>query len=442
MAINWLLERPDIVEEAETLALLIRETDSSLLAFCLYRSVVDREAAVQALKERLKLPVMELVLSSQKRNPVSLLRTVSADERLCIFFYDVEEALPEAAGYMNLQREAFAEHPHAVIFWVHEYGLREIATHAPDFWSWRSGVFDFRSEMPEMPLTAVQTALAEPLVFHDRDDLKRRISLYQRLFEEHSQQQNPDEHFLSSLLIKLGSAFYLLEDFDKSEDYSRLALERSKLARDGRTESAALHMLGMLAGERLQLDEAEDLYRQSLAISEQIGDDVRIAPTYHQLGTIAQERGQLDQAEEWYRRSLQINERMGLERDAATGYHQLGMIAQERGQLDQAEDWYHRSLQINERMGLERDAATGLAQLGLLRRKQNRLKESVYWFGRALSIAAEYKMRARGPIATDLARTMKAMGEDEFTAAWRQAFEDQEPPLTRLHEILEHLERG
>ena len=152
MTVDWELADPEIARQADALSLLIRETDSGLLAFALYRSVREQKAAVHALKERLVLPVVEFILSAQQKDPVLLLQSIPASPRVCVFFYDAEEALPEVAGYVNLQREAFAEVPHAVIFWVREYGLRELAIHAPDFWSWRSGVF-FRPEQLEVPIT-------------------------------------------------------------------------------------------------------------------------------------------------------------------------------------------------------------------------------------------------------------------------------------------------
>jgi len=81
-----------------------------------------------------------------------------------------------------------------------------------------------------------------------------------------------------------------------------------------------------------------------------------------------------------------------------------------------------------------------LAQLGVLHRRQNHLHEAVSWFGRAFAIVAEYKMRVGGQILMDLARVMSAMGKEEFTVAWRRAFEGQEPPLAAIREVLEKLE--
>ena len=196
-------QRPEpfpLIEEAEVLALLIRETDGSVLAFALYRSVTDREAAVLVLKKRLSLPVVEFTLSVQQQDPFKFIQTLPTDERACVFFYDVEAALPDLAGFLNLQREAFAETPHATVFWIREYGLRELATNAPDFWAWRSGVFDFRSEQVELSTPIMQTMIGESLVFQGPGDLDRRISLYEGLIEEYSQQEEPNERFLADLL--------------------------------------------------------------------------------------------------------------------------------------------------------------------------------------------------------------------------------------------------
>ncbi len=517
MPVGWELERPELLEEAEILALLLRETDRSVLAFALYRSVADREAAVRFLKEHLPLPVLEFTLSAQRRNPVDLLRQAPAGQRTCIFFYDVEEALPELTGYVNLQREAFAEVPHATVFWVREYSLREIAAKAPDFWSWRSGVFDFRLERRELPAPLTRAAAFEPLLFRDRGDLDRRISLYQGLIREYSVQEKPDERFLARLELKLSYALYLLARFDEAEAWARRALERSKRIPDRALEARALYRLGTLALERSRLDEAETLSRQGLAIAEVADDESLVVAGYHNLGIVAQERQRLDEAEQWcrkaleicerlgverdaadeyhqlgnvayfrrrldeaeewyrkalgiferlslerdandeyhhlgmvaqarqrfdeaeqwYRKALDIVERLGLEREAARTYHQLGMLAQERQRFDEAEQWYHRALEIFNRLVLPQLAVKTLAGMGVLRRAQNRLPEAVRQLGMALDIASSHDIPVAAWVLRELARLSEEMGEAAFTAAWREAFPGQEPPLDLLGQVLE-----
>ena len=556
MTATWRLEHEDVIDEVEALGLLIRETDSSLLAFALYRRVAEREAAVRALKERLDLPVVEFALSQRDKDPIALLGEVPNTERACVMFYDVEAALPGVAGFLNLQREAFGRVPHAAIFWAGEHGLRELATKAPDFWAWRTGVFDFRSKQFERPTAAMRAALREPMSFLDRGGLERRISLYQGLIEEHGGLEKPDERFLARLELRLAVAFSTLGRLAKGKSHALRALERSRRAGDGRAEADALHhlgdivlelghveeaeghaqqgltirqrsgdepaiassnhQLGTIAQERQRFDEAEGWYRKALDIYERLELERFAAASYHQLGNIAQERQRLDEAESWYQRALEIYERLGLERDAAYEYHQLGRIAEERQQFDEAESCYRRALEIFERLGLERDAAgeyhqlgriaqerqqfdeaeswcrraleiyerlgieryaayeyhqlgmiaqerqrpdeaegwyrralevqerlghapfmvNTLAQVGALRREQDNPREAVSWLGRALAVADEHDMRVGGLILANLASTMKDMGEEEFAAAWRQAFDGQEPPLPAIGEVL------
>jgi tetratricopeptide (TPR) repeat protein len=222
---------------------------------------------------------------------------------------------------------------------------------------------------------------------------------------------------------------------DRAERWHRRALEireRLGLERDAATD---YHQLGIIAEDRGELDPAERWYRKALEVFERLGLERDAAPEYHQLGIIAEERGQLNQAEAWYRRALEIYERLGLERFAADEYHELGRIAEERGQLGPAEAWYHRALQIYERLGHPLRVIT-LWQMGVLRRRQDRPREAVGWLGRALAIAQQYQMRVAQPILENLALMLEAMGEAEFTAAWRQELGDAEPPLDALRDIV------
>ena len=560
MTVSWRLESETAGDEVETLALLIRETESGLLAFAIYRGVAEREASVRALKERISLPIKEITLTKELKDPVRLLRELPP-ERACVLIYDIEAALPDAAGFLNLQRETFGEVPHAVVFWGGADGMRELATAAPDFWAWGSGVFDFRSGQFDRPAMAMRHALGELGQFRDRGDLERRISLYQGLIDEQGLQEKPDEAFLGRMHLRLAWAFVTLGPLADSEAHALRALELSGRSGDQHTEADALeavggralevgrldeaegsfmkalsirqqasaeadvvasyHYLGRSAQERQHLDEAEEWYRKALEIFERLGLEQHAAVEYHQLGNVAVGRQRLDEAEQWYRRALEISERLGLERYAASGYHQLGIVAEERQQLDEAERWYHKALEISEglglersaadehhqlgtvalerhrldeaeqryrkaleifeRLGLERDAAVEyyrlgivakererldeaeawyrkaleiferlanpplavntIAQLGLLRQQQERPDEAVAWFGRAHAITAQYNMVVGAKVLADLARTMKGMGEEEFTAAWRQAFDGEEPPLQAIREALGQLEK-
>jgi len=202
-----MVSAPDL----ETLALLVDRTPKSTLAFAHYNSVAEREMAVRTLVDRLDTPLLEFTLTQENADPVELLGTVPPKPRVCVFFYDVEAALPRAARFLNLQREKLQQSTHAVVFWITDYGMKQLASEAPDLWAWRSGVFEFGGQM-ERTQEPVATSLvhgfaAESLgLSHDEPELARRVSLYQKLYNENFEGGDADPEFLGRLLFRQAEA--------------------------------------------------------------------------------------------------------------------------------------------------------------------------------------------------------------------------------------------
>lgn len=321
-----------------------------------------------------------------------------------------------------------------------QHGLRELATKAPDFLAWRSGVFDFRSEQFEQSAIAMQATFGEEFVFQDRGDLERKLSLYQGLLEEQGRQDAPDEAFVARLSTRISMAFRVLGRLKEAEDQALQALETFRHIGDRAGEAEALECLGVAQVEMGRLEDAEKSLGDSMEIREGMGDIPRLAGNYHKLGIILGERGRLDEAEEWYRKSLEIWERLGQEQGAAAGYHHMGRVAHTRQRLDEAEEWYRKSLEIRERVGNQLEMVITLAQMGVLHGQQNRDPEAVSLFGRALAIATEHEMRVGGRVLLGLATVAQDMGKDEFASAWRDAFDGQEPPMKEIREAAETME--
>ena len=326
MSLRWRPENLDLELETRRLILLLRETERSLLAFALYRTVAEREAVARELRERLPLPVEEFTLTTARHNPFDLIEGVKADGRVACFVYDVEDAFPEALGYLNLQRERLAELPHAIVFWVREHGLREIGVRAPDFWAWRSGVFDFRAPEERAPLAAVEMAVAEPFTYLDRGDLERRLSLYRGLLEDYSQEEHPDQAFLAELERKIGLACYWLGEWVEARTHWQRALEISEEAGDEGGRAVALHNLGVLAHDQGDYAAASRFYQQSLDIAQALGDRAGVAITTHQLGMLAQDQGDYAAARRYYEQSLEIAQALGNRAGVALSYAQLALL--------------------------------------------------------------------------------------------------------------------
>jgi tetratricopeptide (TPR) repeat protein len=459
VTISRRLELAEIADEAATLALLIEDTDRGLVTFGRYGSVAEREAGVQALRERLTVPLVELTLLADRSNPFELLAPIVNDQRRCVSFYDLETALPEVAGILNLQRERLLGIPHALVFWVTEHGLRQIATLAPDFWAWRSGVFDFRLGSRELEAQIASDAVLQPLDFKDRGELERRVSLYRGLVQERASQSPADRRGLVRALIRLAQAEQLLGNRDSAESAARRAVELARSANDAAALVPAHFQLGRLVEDSGRLAEAEALFEHALVLAESIGDRHNQAVLQQELGTIAHQRQDLDRAELLYQRARDVYETEGAERDMASVYHQLGNLALARDELEQAERSFQQALEVQRRigqprdraielhglgsvalqrgdydssggylgeardiyesLGLEQETAATYHQLGRLAQETGRLADARNWFERALEIAERLGLgRERAAALHQLGRVAQERGDLESAERW------------------------
>lgn len=374
----------DVRHELDMVRLLIEDAVRSVIVFVRYRRVAEREAAVRYLHERLEVPAHAFTFTKDRLNPIPTLHRFDT-ERVVLHLYDVEAALPRVAGVLNLKREAFAEVPHTVVVWVGDHGLRELARHAPDFFAWRSGVFDVRTDAPETTQHMTQVAATESLRYTTRGDLERRASFYASIIEEHTAQDDPDAAFLARMNRRLASVLLMVRRFDEAGDAAKSALEWAKEANRDDERAVALFYVARVAQERRDFEDAERWYRKSLAIFEQQGDEHGVAGAHHNLGVIAQERREFDEAENLYRESLEA-ERQDNEHGAAITYHQLGRIAEERRDFEDAERWYRKSLEIAERQGDEHGAASTYHQLGMIAQERRDFEEAKRWYRKSLEI--------------------------------------------------------
>jgi tetratricopeptide (TPR) repeat protein len=277
------IAEPKVQGELDGLRLLVEETEGNVIAFVRYERVTEREAGIRYLKEHLSIPVVERVLSGQRQNPLALLDNLP-EERCCVQLYDLEAALPEIAGYLNVNREAYADVPHALVFWVGEHGLREIAQNAPDFWAWRSGVFDVRSEGVDLTRSISQVALAGDVQFTNRGDLERRAQLYEGLIGEY---EGEDEEYVARLRLKHSAVLYWLRRLERAHGEALRAKEYAEREGDEKTAGQAYHQLGIIAQERWDFEEAKTWHEKAVEIFERQGDQHEAAHTYGQMGILA-----------------------------------------------------------------------------------------------------------------------------------------------------------
>jgi hypothetical protein len=128
-------------------------------------------------------PLLVTIRGSDELLGVRLEQPKSAQER---FFFSVQWT-----------REGLREFQFPVVLWVTQAVARGLAQQAPDFWSWRGGVFEFDQPIARQAPTSPQTpdrpeSSPQPEVLADPAELEQQIAALQA--------EDPDSPLLESLL--------------------------------------------------------------------------------------------------------------------------------------------------------------------------------------------------------------------------------------------------
>ena len=306
----------EIFIEIDQLAILLKAIKGNCIIFALYHSVADRELVIAELKKRFQGKIKELFFSDKRKDVIGLLTSLNGrklNKRGGIFLYELEKTFPESLGNLNLQREILAEVPQPLVFWIREFALREIAEKAPDFWAWRTEVFDFRLNKPELAAPTVRAYLSERSFYHKtREDLDRRIHLFQELLEQHEREAAPDKNMIAYLSEKLAQMHYYLSDFDLAWKYLEKGLniyqelgDRAGLAKCYGNQALILQAWG-------RLDEAMALFKKIEQIFTELGDRAGLARTWWNQGIIYGKKGDKKRQIELWRKAIATNKAIGI----------------------------------------------------------------------------------------------------------------------------------
>ena len=344
------------------------------------------ERLLPLLKDR--LAGSYLVPSTQVESPSETERAQAMREsrgKVAVFVYGLEHALrsndanPPLLAHLNLSRELFRRDvPCPLVLWLPDYALTLLARGAPDFWAWRSGVYEF---LPE-PETAER--IARLTVYDEAGHVTRslsaeakreRLHLLARLLEDYRElgDGSRERSTQADILWKMGDVYYDLGEWVEAHDQYEQALTLARTLDDQRTIAGLLHQLGMLAQDTGDLAEARRLYEQSLALERELGNKQGIASTLGQLGNLARDTGDLADARRLYEQSLALKRELGDKRGIAITLHQLGMLAQATGDLAEASRLYEQSLALEREFGDKQGIAITLAQVALLEEQEENL---------------------------------------------------------------------
>ena len=340
---------------------------------------------------------------------------------LALSVYGLEASLrsdtphPPLLAHLNLARERYRELGCPLVLWLPDYALTRLAREAPDFWAWRSGVFEFVPQ-PEMAESALRQMAYEPgLVTSSLDSAakRERLALLEQLLADYrllgAGPQEQDAQ--ADILAKMGSLHRDLGDYAEARRLYQESLDIAQQRGNRAGVAISFHQLGLLTHDQGDYAEAGRLYQESLDIKQQRGDRAGVAQTLHQLGRLAQNQGDYAEACRLYQESLDIKQQLGDRAGIAQTLHQLGRLAQEQGDYAEARRLYQESLDIKQQLGNRAGIASTLHQLGRLAEESSDLKEAARLFAESLSTLEALGSPDTAVASRSLERVRERLGE-------------------------------
>jgi tetratricopeptide (TPR) repeat protein len=253
------------------------------------------------------------------------------------------DSVPRVLGHLNLQRERFRnDFPVRMVFFLSPFGLKYMARRSPDFFDWRSGIYEFvadRDTVEALSKQAMAGDYAEYLQWTHERRLDRIREIQALLEEDH---QTVDRR--ASLALEQGNIFYAdqnheaaIESYDvalavKPDDHAAWYNRGVILARLGRHEAAIESFDAALAvkpddhvawsNRGLSLD---NLGRHEAAI-ESFDAALAVKPDLH---------------EAWYNRGVSLDN-LGRHEAAIESYDTVLAV-----KPDLHEAWYNRGVSLD-----------------------------------------------------------------------------------------------
>lgn len=143
----------------QALATVPRLARQGAFVVALYDTIVHRQALVAELRRQIvPQPLFEFTVTPLQPDVHDYLAHLSPQqqqERAVVCVYDIECVWPDAARYLDRQRDVLAAHPHTLVLWIERYTRAPLAHAAPNFFSRHNGVFDLcvLAEAPRVEIT-------------------------------------------------------------------------------------------------------------------------------------------------------------------------------------------------------------------------------------------------------------------------------------------------
>ncbi|MBD2598067.1 tetratricopeptide repeat protein [Nostoc spongiaeforme FACHB-130] len=358
----------------------------------------------------------------QQHNPAVI--SVTGAEQLYLVKQGKERSEKEVFfGYLQWTREALRAFPFAIVLWVTNEILVELIKKAPDFWSWRNGVFRFapirKNTVSARELEPIRFVFRDNELsgFDDDNDYLLPIEDLQGFIQD-LEQRGAKDKTLATLYFSLGDIYRRrlerseFQNYKKEQElgikYLSKAVELQKQLGLEKDLATSLNNLAYLYRSQGRYSEAETLFLQALLLKRKLlgEEQPSIASSLNNLASLYESQGKYSEAEPLYRQALEMRQRLlGKEHpDVAQSLNNLALLYTTQGRYNESEPLHRQALEMKQRLlGQEHpDVATSLNNLASLYESQGRYSEAEPLYRQAL----EMRQRLLGNEHPDVAQSL------------------------------------
>jgi tetratricopeptide (TPR) repeat protein len=363
-----------------------------------------------------KLMAQNPTLRSQEKAVVTVL---GGNELLGVRL--TEEKSEQEKFFFSLQwtREALREFRFPIVVWLSDAVATGVSQQAQDFWSWRSGVFEFEGNMLTLPSLAFfpekhpiqQQSNSSAIKASDITELIQQIT--------EIQQQNPQSPLLVTLYTDLGNAYRQAYAQELALRAYNQAINLAKTLEDKSGQAKALGNAGVVLCNSGRYGQAITFLQQALEIQREIGDQNDEAKSLQNLGFAHCALGQYERAIVLYQQSLKIQREIGDRNGEAASLNSLGSVYKSLGQYERAIDFYQQSLAIDD----HNSEANALNNLGNVYRSLGQYERAIDFYQRSLEIDREMgNYNSEADTLNNLGNVYASLGQsDRMLALYQQS---------------------
>jgi tetratricopeptide (TPR) repeat protein len=358
----------------------------------------------------------------QQHNPAVI--TVIGAEQLYFLKLGEERSEQEIFfGYLQWTREGLREFPFAIVLWVTNQILVNLIKKAPDFWSWRNGVFRFASRRKN----TISGRELEPIRFAfignefsglDNDNpYLLPIEDLQRFIQD-AEQRGVKDSTLATLYFSLGNIYRKrlergeFQEYKKEQElaikYLSKAVELQKQLGLEKELAASFNNLALLYDFQGRYNEAEPLYSQALTLTRKLlgKEHSGVAASLNNLAGLYYSQGRYSEAEPLYSQALALTSKLlGEEHpDVAVSLNNLAELYSSQSRYSEAEPLFTKALTLwRKLLGEEHPSvATSLNNLAGLYSSQGKYSEAEPLYIQALALSRKLLGEEHPSVATIL----------------------------------------